>query len=196
MCTCSSCVWHLLYMRMHMQAPTWAPFAWAHLLVHMHEHAAHMCVCVSVMCLYAAWAGLCSAGAHEGRREHTVPSFTTTQPQLVARYTAVFVCGEECACLVLPEGCSGDVMNHLNEGQGVWCGSTAVTHTLQTNTDTSPNSWQDIVFWRMFVDHYLLIKALKLSHATYLTVKVTEGLNDPLPVQRESWQTSGAVCSA
>lgn len=47
----------------------------------------------------------------------SLPSSLSLLPDLLQ-----CVCGE-CVCvgvcLVLPEGCSGDVMNHLNEGQGV-----------------------------------------------------------------------------
>lgn len=125
----------------------------------MHRHA----------CVYTMYSCVCSQhsvqqGAMQRRREHAVPSFTATQPQHAARFTAT------CVCLVLPEGCGGDVMNHLNEGQGVWCGSTAVTHTLQAQTHPQ-------IDHRMFetipLDSCLfcqfLIKSPKLSHVAALS---------------------------
>ena len=126
-------------------------------------------------------------GPVKGRREHAVPSFTATQPQLAARFTAVCVCVCVCVCvgvcLVLPEGCSGDVMNHLNEGQGVRCGSTAVTHTLQTRKASSDSS-QDIKKKQkktVCVGGYFLL--------------IDSSLDALLPVRTASWQTSGVVCS-
>lgn len=121
--------------------------------VHVFVH--NVCVCVLQ---YVCMCVLRSAGTHEGSREHAVPSFTSIQPQLVARFTAV------CVRLVLPEGCGGDVMNHLNEGQGVRCGSTAVTHTLKythrcsssQDTGSKKSKLNPVGAQTMLTDSYLL----------------------------------------
>lgn len=109
------------------------------------------CICVNIrvcvyVCVYARICAYtcvtvltvqCSAGVGKKR---TCCTFLYCHPASACCqiYCSVWcvVCGAclcVCVgvCLVLPEGCSGDVMNHLNEGQGVRCGSTAVTHTLQ-----------------------------------------------------------------
>lgn len=87
---------------------------------------AQIYTCVYDVCLFPVCACvltvLCSAGTHE--EENTLylpplPSSRSLPPDLLQCVCGECVCVCSGVCLVLPEGCSGDVMNHLNEGQGV-----------------------------------------------------------------------------
>ncbi len=88
----------------------------------MHEctRVHNLCVCVCVCVHVCAHSSVFSRDpCREEENTLYLPLLPLSLSLLPDLLQCVCVCVCVCVCLVLPEGCSGDVMDHLNEGQGV-----------------------------------------------------------------------------